>query len=74
MRPRVAALEIVRVVRADDRGADRLGDPQGLGHDPFLLLEPVRLHLHEVVVLAEDLLVPARGLPRPHGVAGAEYP
>ena len=70
----MASLEVVRVVRADDRRADRLGDAEGLGHDPFLLFEPVRLDLHEVVVLAEDLLVPPRRLPRPYGVASAEHP
>ncbi len=71
---RVAVLEVVRVVRADDRSADRLRDAQGLGHDPFLLRDAVGLDLHEVVVLAEDLLVPPGCLARAYGVAGAEHP
>jgi hypothetical protein len=40
---RVAALQVVRVVRADDRSADRLRDAQGFGHDPFLLRDAVGL-------------------------------
>src|SRR5439155_13465044 len=53
--PGMTGLEIVRVVRADHRRADGAGDPERLGHDPRLLVEPVGLDLHEVVVLAEDL-------------------
>ncbi len=60
----VGGLEIVGVVGPADRRAERLADPERAFRDPLLLREPVGLHLHEVVVLAEDLLVPARRLPR----------
>ena len=71
---RVIRLEIVRVVGATEGGADGAGDLDGaLGHRD-LLLEAVRLHLHEVVVLAEHLLVPARGLERLGLVPGGELP
>ncbi len=64
MGARVVGLQVVRVVGPAERRPDGPGDLDGpLGHR-HLLLEPVRLHLHEVVVLAEHLLVPARGLPR----------
>ena len=68
----VAALEVVRVVGADDPGADRLGDRERLGGDFHLLGEAVGLDLHEVVVPAKDLLVPAGRLPRPQRLAGGE--
>ena len=47
---RVAGLEVVRVVGARHGRAERPGDAQRLRGDPDLLLEAVRLHLHEVVV------------------------
>src|SRR5947208_2877559 len=63
----VAGLEIVRAVGPDDRRADRLGDRQGVGGDLRLRLEAVGLDFHEVVVAADDLLVPTRDLRRlPH--------
>src|SRR4030095_10319837 len=68
----VAGLEIVRVVGADDRRPDGRGDAERLGHDPRLLVDPVSLDLHEVVVFAEDLLVPAGGVAGPERVAGAQ--
>ena len=69
-------LEVVRVVGAARRGAPRA---RAIRMVPSvtadLLLEAVRLDLHEVVVLAEDVLVPAGGLeapwPRPRRGAGA---
>ena len=70
--PGMTSLEIVRVVRADHRRADGAGDPERLGHDPRLLVEPVGLDLHEVVVLAEDLLIPAGGLSGPQRIGGAQ--
>ena len=70
--PGVAGLEVVRVVRADDRRSDGGGDPERLGHDSRLLVEPVGLDLHEVVVLAEDLTIPAGGFSGPQGLAGAQ--
>ena len=65
VRARVTGLEIMRVVRPCHRRADRLRDPQRLRRDLDLLGEAVRLDFHEVVVLAEGLLVPSRGLARP---------
>src|SRR2546430_5603641 len=70
--PGMTGLEIVRVVRADHRRADGAGDPERLGHDPRLLVEPVGLDLHEVVVLAEDLLIPAGSLSGPQRIGGAQ--
>ena len=68
----VAGLEVVRVVGAGDGRADGPGDRQRLAGDLDLLGQTVGLDLHEVVVLAEDFLVPPGGLPRPRGVARAE--
>src|SRR5262249_5746534 len=70
----VAGLQVVRVVGADDWRPDGRGDAERLGHDPCLLVDPVGLDLHEVVVLAEDLLVPAGGVERPQRVTGAQEP
>ena len=64
MGPGVLGLEVVRVIGPDEGCADRVGDPDRPRRDLALLLEPVRLHLHEVMVLAEDLLIPACRLER----------
>ena len=69
---RVPRLEVVRVVGAHDRRPDRLGDVDGRGRHPPLLVEAVGLDLHEVVVAAEDLLVPAGGGAGAAGVVGGE--
>ena len=55
----VPRLEVVRVVGPGDRRADGLGELQRLRGHLRLLVEAVGLDLHEVVVLAEHLLVPA---------------
>ena len=70
--PGVLGLEVVRVIGPDEGRADRAGDPDGALRDLALLLESVGLDLHEVVVLAEDLLIPARRLERLGLVARGE--
>src|SRR5204863_3633129 len=70
----MAGFEVMRVVGARDAGADRLRDPSRLGRDLDLFGEAVRLDLHEVVVLAEDLLVPACGVPRLRRLSRADEP
>ncbi len=69
---RVAGLEIVRVVGPGDRGADGAGDRERLARHLHLLGQAVGLDLHEVVVLAEDLLVPAGRLLRARHVTGTD--
>ena len=72
VRSRVPRLEVVRVVGAHDRRADRLGDVDGPGRHPPLFVEAVGLDLHEVVVAAEDFLVPAGGGAGAAGLVGGE--
>ena len=70
----VRGLEVVGVVGAGHGGADRPGDPDGGLGDPGLLGEAVGLDLHEVVVPAEHLLVPAGDLPGLVLLAGGQEP
>jgi hypothetical protein len=49
-------VRVVRVVRADQRDAEILGQAQQIGHDPALDRQPVIHDLGEVVLLAEDVL------------------
>ena len=74
MGARVRRLEVVRVVGAGDRHPERPGDAEGpVGH-PDLVVEPVRLDLHEVVVAPEDVGVPAGDLERLALLPGQEEP
>ena len=69
----VRRLEVVRVIGASDPHPEGPSDPDRALRHPDLVGQAVRLDLHEVVVRAEHLPVPAGHLLRPGGVAVIDY-
>ncbi len=72
MRERVVLVRVVAIVGSEQWRPDAPGDLDELRVGLLLLLDPVVLKLDEQVVLAEDVLQPARGLQRTLGVVAQQ--